>query len=136
MVAGVCSCNSCRPSPRRCRRYLLIREFLEFLEFLGNTWLIRYENHYPDTWFVLQTPIEFGSSEIVIIKSIDTNLKVITSVLYIPSFQWFLRLILHIVVHVVSFFTISCDGNQLQPLKFILFALTQSMLSIAIYPLP
>jgi hypothetical protein len=63
----------------------------------------------------LQTPIEFGSLEIVIIKSTDTILKVITSVLYIPSFQWYLWLILLVVVHVVSFSTMACNENQLQP---------------------
>jgi hypothetical protein len=79
-------------------------------------------------------PIEFGSSKIIIIKSTDTILKVITSVLYIPSFQWYLWLILHVVVHVVSFSTVACDGNQLQPLYTI--ALTMSMLPTAIYPMP
>jgi hypothetical protein len=64
----------------------------------------------------LQTLIEFESSQIVIIKSTDSILKVITSVLCIPSFQWYLWLILHVVVRVVSFSTVACDGNQLQPL--------------------
>jgi hypothetical protein len=34
---------------------------------LDNAWLIIFLNQYLDTWFVLQMPIEFGSSEIVII---------------------------------------------------------------------
>jgi hypothetical protein len=84
--------------------------------YFGNACLIKYKNHYLDTWFVFQTPIELGSLEIAIIKSTDSILKVIISVFCIPSFRWYLWLILHVVVHVVSFSTLACAGNQLQPL--------------------
>jgi hypothetical protein len=60
-------------------------------------------------------PIELGSLETAIIKSTDSILKVIISVFCILSFRWYLWLILHVVVHVVSFSTLACAGNQLQP---------------------
>jgi hypothetical protein len=57
-------------------------------------------------------PIEFGSLEIVIITSGDTIQKVITLVLFIASFEWYLWLIMHIAVQVVSFSSVACNGIQ------------------------